>query len=225
MSLNDRARETEIEPSLYGADMSRLGEQVDVLLAAGARVFHFDMGDGHFVPPVTMGPIVLKWISGRVRDAGGWMDCHLMTEAPERHFKELAEAGADSVTVHLEACEDVADVFSLARDQGLGAGLGFNPESTPESAAEAAQGADLVLCMSINPGYSGQAFMPESIERIRRLRELLPADVRIQVDGGVGADNVNDLRRAGASLLVAATSIFGHGDPASAYRELTQAAG
>ena len=221
----ESVRAVEVEPSLYGADLSRLGQQVDELLAAGVRVFHFDVGDGHFVPPITMGPIVLKWISGRVREAGALMDCHLMTEAPERHFRELAEAGAGSVTFHLEACDDPDAVFEHARSLGLGAGLAFNPETSPEEAAAAAGGADLVLCMSINPGYSGQAFMRESIDRVRRLRELLPEAVRIQVDGGVGAGNIRPLREAGATLLVAATSIFGHDDPPAAYRALVEALG
>jgi ribulose-phosphate 3-epimerase len=210
----------EVEPSLYAADMSRLGEEIETLLPAGARIFHFDVGDGHFVPPVTIGPIVLQWISPIARRAGGRMDCHLMTEHPGRHFAAIAEAGGDSVTVHLEAVADPAEVAREAREHGLGVGLAFKPETEPEQAADAAEPFDLVLCMSIEPGYSGQAFMPESLGRIERLRALLRDDKHIQVDGGVGPDNVADLRRAGANLLVAGTSIFGADDTAAAYQAL-----
>ena len=220
MAWRDWVRGAEVEPSLYAADFSRLGEQIEALLAAGVRIFHFDVGDGHFVPPVTVGPIVLQWISPIVHRAGAFLDCHLMVEGPERHFGAVREAGGDSVTVHLEACADLPAVAGAARANGLGVGLAFNPASSPEAAARAADGFDLVLCMSIEPGYSGQAFMPEAIPRIRALRGLLPDDVSIQVDGGVGPDNVRELREAGASLLVAGTSIFGGADPPAAYRRL-----
>jgi ribulose-phosphate 3-epimerase len=225
MSWQDWIRTIEIEPSLYGADFSRLGAQVDVLLRAEARVFHFDVGDGHFVPPITMGAIVLKWISPMVHEAGGVLDCHLMIESPERHFTEFRAAGADSVTVHFEACPRLREVVARAREHDLLVGLAFNPETSVEQAAGAALEAevDLVLCMSIHPGYSGQEFMPESLDRIRALRGLLPADVPVQVDGGVGPDNIRDLYEAGASLFVAATAIFGREDLPRAYRRLVQA--
>jgi ribulose-phosphate 3-epimerase len=217
-------RGPEIEPSLYAADFSRLGEQIEILLAAGARIFHFDVGDGHFVPPVTIGPIVLQWISPIVHRVGGRLDCHLMVEHPDRHFAAIAEAGGDSVTFHYEVTDDVAGVAAEARAHGLGVGLAFNPKTEPEQAAEVADPVDLVLCMSIEPGYSGQAFMPEAIQRIERLRSLLPAEKHVQVDGGVGRDNVPQLRAAGADLFVAGTSIFGDGDIAEAYRHLADAA-
>jgi ribulose-phosphate 3-epimerase len=209
-----------IEPSLYAADFSRLGDQIETLLAAGARVFHFDVGDGHFVPPITIGPIVLQWISPIVHRAGGQLDCHLMVEQPERHFEAIAEAGGDSVTFHYEVVKDVAAIAAQARALDLGVGLALNPESEPEAVAEMAWPADLVLCMSIQPGYSGQAFMPEAIGRIERLRPLLPDDKHVQVDGGVGRENIPRLRDAGADLFVAGTSVFGQDDIAQAYREL-----
>jgi ribulose-phosphate 3-epimerase len=220
MSWDDWMRGAEVEPSLYAADFSRLGEQIETLLDAGARIFHFDVGDGHFVPPVTIGPIVLQWIAPIVHRAGGRLDCHLMVEQPERHFEAIAEAGGDSVTFHYEVAEDVAALAAAARGHGLGVGLAFNPQTDPEQAAEVAEPVDLVLCMSINPGYSGQAFMPEAFGRIERLRDLLPDGKHIQVDGGVGRDNVPRLRAAGADLLVAGTSIFGAADIAATYREL-----
>jgi ribulose-phosphate 3-epimerase len=210
----------EVEPSLYAADFVRLGEQIETLMRAGARVFHFDVGDGHFVPPVTIGPIVLESISPLVHRLGGRLDCHLMVEEPQRHFEAIAQAGGDSVTVHLEAVDDPAGVARRAREHELQVGLAFKPETEPEQAAEAAEPFDLVLCMSIEPGYSGQPFMPEALGRVERLRGLLRDDQPIQVDGGVGRDNVGLLRSAGARLFVAGTSIFGRDEIAGAYRGL-----
>jgi ribulose-phosphate 3-epimerase len=220
MSWDELVRGAEVEPSLYAADFSRLGEQIETLLDAGARIFHFDVGDGHFVPPITVGPIVLQWISPTVHRAGGRLDCHLMVEQPEKHFEAIAGAGGDSVTFHFEVADDVRALAAQARSHGLGVGLAFNPQSDPEQAAEVADPVDLVLCMSINPGYSGQAFMPETFGRVERLRDQLPEGKHIQVDGGVGRDNVPRLRDAGANLFVAGTSIFGAADIVAAYREL-----
>jgi ribulose-phosphate 3-epimerase len=225
VAWSDRIREgVEVEPSLYAADFRRLGEQVDALLAAGCTVFHFDCGDGHFVPPVTMGPVVLRSIAPGIHAAGGMLDCHLMVDDPAHHFEEFAASGADSVTFHAEVADDAAGVAAHARDRGLGVGIAFNPGTTPGRAAEAvhAAGADIVLCMSIHPGYSGQAFMPEALDRIAELAALV--DVPIQVDGGVGEDNASSLRAAGASLFVAGSAIFGAPDPAEAYRRLRAAA-
>jgi ribulose-phosphate 3-epimerase len=223
VSWRDWVRTVEIEPSLYAADFSRLGEQIETLLRAGARIFHFDVGDGHFVPPVTMGPIVLKWISPMILEHDGAIDCHLMVENPERHFEAIREAGGSSVTFHYEACDDPQAIAALAREQGLDVGLAFNPETSPEDAARVADGFDLVLCMSIHPGYSGQQFMPESFDRIARLRPLVPEGVYVQVDGGVDGTNVERLRAEGVDLFVAGTAIFGEDDPAAAYARLAQA--
>jgi ribulose-phosphate 3-epimerase len=217
----DWVRGVEIEPSIYAADFWRLGEQLETLIDAGARIFQFDVGDGQFVEPITIGPVVLKSISPIVHELGGILDVHLMIVSPERHFRAIAEAGGDSVTVHYEVCDDLPGVIAQARELGLAAGVAFNPETEPEDVAEAAGDlVDLVLCMSIHPGYSGQPFMPESIPRVRRLRELLPEGVHVQVDGGVGPDNVPQLVEAGANLLVAGSSVFGQGDIAEAYRGL-----
>jgi ribulose-phosphate 3-epimerase len=224
MGWNEWVRTAEIEPSIYAADFSRLGEQIETLMQAGARIFQFDVGDGHFVEPITIGPIVLKSISPIVHRLGGVLDCHLMVEHPETHFQQIAEAGGDSVTVHFEACEDLPGVIRQARELELGVGVAFNPETDPDDVvAVAGELVDLVLCMSIHPGYSGQPFMRESLSRLRRLRELLPEGVHVQVDGGVGQDNVAEIREAGANLLVAGTSVFGQEDIAEAYRRLVQA--
>jgi ribulose-phosphate 3-epimerase len=225
MSWAEWIRPVEVEPSLYAADFARLGEQVEVLLSADTRVFHFDVGDGHFIPPITTGPIVLQSIAPLVHEAGGILDCHLMVESPERHLAQFREAGADSVTVHFEVCPDLPSVVALAREQGLQVGLALNPETAVEPAADAAieAGVDIVLCMSVHPGYSGQAFIPESVERIRALRGLLPRSVHLQVDGGVGVGNISGLHEAGARLFVAATAIFGGEDLGGAYRRLVEA--
>jgi ribulose-phosphate 3-epimerase len=210
----------EVEPSLYAADFRRLGEQIDALLAVGCRVFHFDVGDGHFVPPVTIGPVVLRSIAPSIHEAGGVLDCHLMVDAPAHHFEEIAGSGGDSVTFHVEATDDPAGVAAVARAHGLSVGVAFNPETEPVDAVAFARaaGAEIVLCMSIHPGYSGQAFMPEALGRIAELRGLV--NVPVQVDGGVGAEDAVAIRKAGASLLVCGSAIFADRDPAAAYRRI-----
>jgi ribulose-phosphate 3-epimerase len=225
VAWNDWIRTVEVEPSLYAADFSQLGAQIDVLLRAGARIFHFDVGDGHFVEPITIGPIVLQSISKQIHDDGGHVDCHLMTETPEKHFRAIKEAGGDSVTVHYEACPDLTSVVNAARANELYVGLAFKPQTNPEHAAHAAIASrvDLVLCMSIEPGYSGQEFMPEAYERIYATRSILPPNVPVQVDGGIGPKNIRKVRDAGASLFVAGSSIFGGEDLPRAYRRLIQA--
>ena len=225
MTWADWVRTVEVEPSIYAADFARLGEQVDHLLNAGARVFHFDIGDGHFVEPVTIGPIVLQAISAAIHERGGAIDCHLMVENPERHFKQIAEAGGDSVTFHVEVSRDPSTTVALAREFGLGVGVAFNPETPVLAALAASGGCDLVLCMSIAPGYSGQEFMPEALERLRDLRSVLPPEVFVQVDGGITADNVREVHEAGADLLVAGSSIFHREDLPRAYLRLVRELG
>jgi len=220
MGWSEWARGVEVEPSLYAADFSRLGEQIAELVAAGARVFHFDVGDGHFIPEITVGPVVLQSISPLVHAWGAVLDCHLMIEEPERHFEAVSQAGGDSVSFHVEACDDPPRAISRARALGLGVGVVCNPETAVEDAAEAAAGADLVLCMSIHPGYSGQEFMPGALERVARLRSLVPDGIRVQVDGGVNAETIGAARDAGADLLVAGSAIFWTSAPGGAYRSL-----
>jgi ribulose-phosphate 3-epimerase len=192
-------------------------------LRAGVRIFHFDVGDGHFVEPITMGPIVLQSIAPTIHAMDGVVDCHLMVENPVHHFPLLAEAGGNSVTFHYEVVDDVPDTIALAREHGLQVGVAFNPESEPEDVADVAGDADLVLCMSIHPGYSGQEFMEDAIDRIERLRAALPPEVYVQVDGGISNDNVRRVHEAGATLLVAGSAIFGREDLPRSYRRLVQA--
>jgi ribulose-phosphate 3-epimerase len=220
MGWSEWARDVEIEPSLYAADFSQLGAQVGALVETGARIFHFDAGDGRFIPEITVGPVVLASIAPLVHGWGGVLDCHLMVAEPERHFESFARAGADSVTFHVEAVDDPPRAIAAARALGLGAGVVFKPATPVEDAVAAAEGADLVLCMSIEPGYSGQEFMPEAVDRIARLRSLLPDEVRVQVDGGIGTGTARNARAAGADLLVAGSAVFWRDDPADGYREL-----
>ena len=212
----------EIEPSIYAADFANLGEQIEILLRTGARVFHFDTGDGHFVEPITMGPVVLQSIAPMVHAMGGVLDCHLMVDNPTKHFQQFARVGGDSVTFHYEAVDDVPAAIAVAREHGLQVGMAFNPETDPEDVAEVAGDVDLVLCMSIHPGYSGQEFMPEAIDRIRTVRSVLPPNVHVQVDGGIGPENIRAVRDAGATLFVAGASIFTREDLPRAYRRLLQ---
>jgi ribulose-phosphate 3-epimerase len=224
MAWRDWIGTVEVEPSLYAANFNRLGEQIDVLLDAGTRVFHFDVGDGHFVEPVTIGPIVLESIAPRIHAVdGAAVDCHLMVDNPTHHFPQIAKAGGDSVTFHYEAVDDVPATIAEARALGLGVGLAFNPDSDPEDVARVTDGVDIVLCMSIHPGYSGQAFMPESLERIRTLRAHLAEGIPIQVDGGIGAGNIRDVYDAGARLFVAGSAIFARDDLREAYEGLVRA--
>jgi ribulose-phosphate 3-epimerase len=222
MGWHEWVRTVEVEPSLYGADFAILGEQTEVLLHAGARVFHFDVGDGHFVEPITIGPIVLQSISPLIHRHGGVIDVHLMVERPAKYFAAVASAGGDSVTFHVEAVDDVAETLAAAREHRLQVGVAFNPEPEPEAVAAVAGDADLVLCMAIHPGYSGQPFRPETNERVHRLRAALPADVLVQVDGGVDHETIRGVHDAGARLFVAASAIFGSEDLPHAYRRLVQ---
>ena len=222
MGWAEWASTVEVEPSIYASDFSRLGEQLGGLVGAGARVFHFDAGDGHFIPEITIGPIVLASISPLVRGWGARLDCHLMVREPERQFEAVAKAGGDSVTFHVEACDEPARAVAHARSFELGVGIALNPETSVEDAVTAAEGADLVLCMSIHPGYSGQAFMPDALDRIARLRKLLPADVRVQVDGGINGDTIVAARDAGADLLVSGSALFWNDDPVAAFQRLAK---
>ncbi len=210
----------EIEPSLYAADFMRLGDQIESLLKVGCRIFHFDVGDGHFVPPVTIGPVVLRSIAPMIHAAGGVLDCHLMVSDPAHHLPEFAESGADSVTFHVEATDQPREVAASARALGLAVAIAFNPGTEPAHAAAFAgeAGAEMILCMSIEPGYSGQPFMPAASGRIQALAALV--DVPIQVDGGVGETNAKAVRDAGAALLVAGNAIFADGEPAAAYTRM-----
>src|SRR3954467_9172592 len=210
-------------PSILSADMGRLGAQIEAVMDAGARVIHFDVMDGHFVPPITIGPLVLSGIADQVHDAGGVVDVHLMIEAPERQIGEFAEAGADSITFHAEATAHAHRTLAAVREAGCLAGIAINPGTPVEAVQELRGLADVVLCMTVNPGWGGQSFIETSPEKVERLVPLVGA-ARIEVDGGVDATTAGPLAAAGARLFVAGSAVFGADDPAAPSTALAPAA-
>ena len=191
----------------------------------GARVIHVDVMDGHFVPPISIGAMVADSIKDLVHGRDGILDVHLMVERPERRIEEFAGAGADTLIVHWEATPHVHYALKAVRDAGLKAGLAINPASTPESVLGLVGMFDQLLCMTVNPGWGGQPYIPSSTAKVSRLRQLLGPDVPIEVDGGIAAETARETAAAGATLFVAGASIFGAEDPRAAYREIAAAAG
>lgn len=216
-------RSVRVAPSILSADFGRLREHVGEVLDAGARVIHVDVMDGHFVPPITIGPLVVSALREQVHEVAGMLDVHLMIEYPERHVAEFARAGADSITFHIEATAHAARTVELIREHGASVGVALNPATPVEALGEIAQRIDLALCMTVNPGWGGQEFIPTSPDKVQRLRALLDRGVgsgdgaAIEVDGGIDPGTAPLCRAAGTSLFVAGSAIFGASDPAATY--------
>jgi ribulose-phosphate 3-epimerase len=216
--------DTRVAPSILAADFARLGEQVSQVMDAGARVIHVDVMDGHFVPPITIGALVVESLRDQVHDAGGVLDVHLMIERPERQLEAFLAAGADAIAIHWESTPNVHYALKAIREGSCNAGLAINPATPPEAVTGAVDAFDHLLCMTVNPGWGGQPYIETSTEKVRRLRELLGDRVPIEVDGGIDPRTAAECAEAGATLFVAGSSIFGQDDPAAAYEEIVAAA-
>lgn len=219
-------RERRVAPSILSADFARLGDQVQEVLDAGARVIHVDVMDGHFVPPITFGAIIVDAIAERVHGAGGILDVHLMIERPERYVGDIARAGADSITIHVEATPHLHYTLNAIREAGCTASAAVNPGTPARSLDEISQELlDMALCMSVNPGWGNQQFIPWSLDKLARMRRALPDHVALEVDGGVHEATAGPCVEAGANLLVTGSAVFGSADPAAAYAAIAASAG
>ncbi len=207
-----------VAPSVLTADLGRLREQVQEVAGAGAGVIHVDVMDGRFVAPLALGPGAVE----ALRDLDVVLDVHLMVEQPERHVEAFAAAGADQITIHAEATPHVHATLAQIREAGCRAGLAFCPATPPAMLAEVE--VDLALCMTVEPGWGGQPFIPASLPKLERMRALLGDGVELAVDGGIDRETAGPCVRAGASLLVAGSAIFGAADPGAAYREIAAVA-
>jgi ribulose-phosphate 3-epimerase len=206
-----------VVPSILSADFGRLREQVGEVLEAGARIIHVDVMDGHFVPPITIGPLIVEALAERVREAGGILEVHLMIERPERHVAEFVKAGAQSVTFHAEATPNVAYTASLLHDLGACVGVAINPATPAPALVDMAEELDVALCMTVNPGWGGQPFINHSLEKLGRVRATVGEAVAVEVDGGLDVSTAPQCLRAGANLFVAGSAIFSSADPGEAY--------
>jgi ribulose-phosphate 3-epimerase len=212
-----------VAPSVLAADFARLGEQVKEVMDAGAATIHVDVMDGHFVPPISMGALVVDALAEQIHGAGGIVDVHLMVDRPERHISDFAKAGADNITVHAEATPHLHYALQAIHEAGCTAGLALCPATPVMAASELLGDIDVLLCMTVNPGWGGQAFLPGSLAKVERLRALLGPGPAIEVDGGIDVETAGSCASAGATAFVAGTAVFGAADPGAAYQEITAA--
>jgi ribulose-phosphate 3-epimerase len=215
---------TGVAPSILSADFARLSEQVGVVLDAGARTIHVDVMDGHFVPPITFGALVVDALAEQIHAAGALVDVHLMIERPERHVGDFAKAGADHITIHVEATPHAHYALQAIKEAGCTAGLALCPATPVTAASELVGDLDLLLCMTVNPGWGGQAFLESSLGKVERLRAMLGPGVAIEVDGGIDATTAGPCAAAGATAFVAGSAVFGTDDPGAAFREIAAVA-
>jgi len=211
-----------VAPSILAADFARLREQVGEVLDAGARIIHVDVMDGHFVPPITVGPLVVAALHEQVSQAGAVLDVHLMIERPERHVADFVHAGANSITFHAEATPHVAYTADLIRQGGAGVGVAINPATPVGALAEVVELLDMALCMTVNPGWGGQPFIAHSPQKIERVRAIVGVGVAVEVDGGIDPATAPRCRQAGASVFVAGSAIFSSSDPGEAYSTIAR---
>jgi ribulose-phosphate 3-epimerase len=214
----------EIAPSILSADFGRLAEEIHAIEEGGAKIVHFDVMDGSFVPNITIGLPVLESIR-KTTDLP--IDAHLMIEEPSRYAARFVEAGANMVSVHVEADTHLQRTLTAIREAGGQAGVAINPATSLTSVEEVLAFADYVVLMSVNPGFGGQKFIPTSIDKLRRLRRMIEErdlQTRIEIDGGIGAANIAEVVGAGAEIVVAGSSVFGGGRPIEALRELIDTA-
>jgi len=220
MSAAEILRGVRVAPSILSADFGRLRAQVQEVLEAGARLIHVDVMDGHFVPPITVGPMIVAALADAVHGAGGILEAHLMVERPERHAADFVRAGADSITFHAEATPHAAYTADLIHEAGATVGLAINPATAVGAFAEVVETIDLALCMTVNPGWGGQPFIKHSLDKLPRVRALVGAGVAVEVDGGIETLTAPACRHAGANLFVAGSAIFSAADPGEAYRAI-----
>lgn len=214
----------ELAPSILSADFARLAEQVEAAVQGGGTVVHFDVMDGHFVPNITIGPPVLQSLRKAVNVP---IDCHLMIENPDEYIPAFAEAGANWISVHQEACVHLNRTLHLIKSHGCLAGVVINPATPVDTLTEVLDVVDYVLVMSVNPGFGGQKFIPSTLEKVRKLVALRNANgtsFRIEIDGGMTLDTIGEAIRAGVEIVVAGNAVFGKGDPAGNVQGLLKAA-